>query len=202
MTSPIQINRWDRLVRRLSGVVGEGAIVTGTLPDVFPVLELESLETDSWLDAGWKLAFGFESDIDALLTVEIALENLVGSQMLVVVEQIMVSANGATQINFGTNAAGTVLTGSSNNFHTMRDSRVSGTRRPVTTVTSGTAIPFSAFGRFRMLANTQTLISPPKGFGVLAPGNMFVVQSAVVNLTMDVTYFWRERLIEPSEDNL
>lgn len=202
MTSPIQINRWDRLVRRLSGIVGEGSIVTGTLPDVFPVLELENLETDSWLDAGWKLCFGFEEIIDALLNVEIALENLVGSNMLVIVESIEISVSGDTPIEYGTNAAGTVLAGSSNDFSTMRDSRATGTRRPVTQVSEGTAIPFSPFGRFRMLGGTREILAPPKGFGVLAPGNMFVVRCSTANITTAVTYFWRERLIEPSEDNL
>jgi len=199
VTTPLQITRYDRLARRLMGLVGEGSIVTSVLPDVFPVIDVEDMQTDGWVLAGWNLCFGFESILDAVLSVEVALENLVGSNMLVVIEKIDVSSTGNSLMAFGTNTAGTVLTGTSNNFHQTRDTRVPGTRRPVTTVTEGTAIPFSPFGRIRCPANQAVQIEAPKGVYVLAPGQMFVVQNTQANVQTDVTYWWRERLIEPSE---
>jgi len=183
------------------GLVGEGAIVTSVLPDVFPVIDVEDMQTDGWLLGQWKLCVGHDTITDALLSVEVALENLAGSNMLVVIEQIDLAVSSSSLYLYGVNTAGTVDVGTDNGLRRIRDMRapVTASALPTTHVTQGTAIPFSTIGRGRLLGNTTLHLKPPKGVAVLPPGSIFVMQNSTTNAATDVTYWWRERPIEPSE---
>ncbi len=70
-------------------LVGEGAIVTNVLPDVFPTLELEDLPGELYKLAGWDIAVGAESlSPGAINRATIGLENPVGSGKIAVLTRL------------------------------------------------------------------------------------------------------------------
>ena len=186
------------------GLVGEGAIVTSVLPDVFPVIDMEAMQPDGWRLAGWRTCAGNESRIPgAGLTPEVALENITTTGTLAVVEQIFVTASIDANIQIGMNTAGSVLAGVSNGFKTFRDRREPVSPPvPILSVTEGDAIPTGfRFFRALVLARSPMIYEPPAGMAVLSPGSMIIVQSVTADAILHVNYSWRERAIEPSETN-
>ena len=184
-------------------LVGEGALVTGVLPDVFPVIDVEDLQPDGWRLADWRLAMGFDFRQPAAgLTAEIPLENITTTGTLAVLEKVVVSTLVDSQINWGYNTAGSVLAGNANNFKSFRDRREPvSPPLPVLSVTNGDAIGFSITGRANILARVPFELESPDGLTVLQPGSLFMVQNGTVDARLEVTYFWRERAIDPAENN-
>ena len=183
------------------GLVGEGAIITSVLPDVFPVIDVEDMQTDGWKLSGWDLCQGFEIHTPgAGLTADIALENLPTSGILAVIEQVIVSTSAASPITWGFNTAGAVLAGATNGLKTRRDRRVSAAGDlPFLSVTEADSIPFSNAGRTFNQSQTPFIYEPPKGVAVLPPGQIMVFHAVTADVQLAVTYLWRERAIEPSE---
>ena len=183
------------------GLVGEGAIVTSVLPDVFPTIDLEDLQADAWRLSGWRTCMGFESRTPgAGLTAEIPLENITTTGVIAVVEKIMISTAVVSVINMGFNTAGSVLAGTSNNFKSFRDRREPVSPPiPVLSVTQGDAIGFSNTSQVRVIANVPLILEPKTGIAVLSPGSLFMVQNGTADALINVTYWWRERAIDPSE---
>ena len=203
MTSPLQINRYDRLIRRLTGIVGEGAIATGVLPDIFPVINVEGLETDGWALAGWKPAMGGAVISGAAgERPHIQIANPAGSGVITVVETAIFATNSTSTILFNIHDAllATITVASR-----WRDRRFATLSRPVTQVRQenlvGTPI-VSPILAADLLTRVSILWEPPKGTFVLVPGTAFAFTSLTPQTQMSITFFWRERPIEPAESNI
>lgn len=207
MTTPLQISRWDRLLRRLGNVVGEGAIATGMLEDVFPVLDVENLQTDSWHYTGWRIAQGANTVAAAAgQTPRIFLDNPPGSNKLVIVDQISMFADATTEVRIGPNplTAARAATGPSLLFDMRYEVSSGGAAMDLpTTTTFGESslgpVPNDA-GRFSLqVANRMESLIPFKGMAVLPPGRSLSVRGLTVAATLTVTFFFRERVGEPAE---
>ena len=207
MTTPLQISRWDRLLRRLGNLVGEGAIATGILEDVFPVLDVENLQTDSWHYAGWRMAQGANTVAAAAgQTPRIFLDNPPDSGNLVVVDQIYMFADAVTEVRIGPNplAAARTFNGPSLLFDMRYEVSTGG--GPQDTPAAGTfgesslgPLPNDA-GRFSIqVANRMENVTPFKGMAVLPPGRSLSVRGLTIAGTLTVTFFFRERVAEPAE---
>jgi len=180
------------------GLVGEGALVTGVLPDVFPTIDVEDLQTDGWAIEGWLPAEGFESQVAAAaMRSQVHLNNLPTSGKMCVVEEIWVSTNVASVMSTGFSAI-TAIIGTTTNLRAFRDRRIQALR-PTLVVSENLAAGFVGSTIFRVLPNTVMVITPPKGVAVLPPGFAMTVSNGTVNVALDCTYFWRERPVETSE---
>ena len=202
MTSPLQINRYDRLIRRLGNIVGEGAIVTGVLPDVFPTIDVEDLQTDGWGVAGWRIAFGGAAVAGAAgEKPHIQILNPTGSGVITVVEQVMWST--ATTGVLSYNIHDTVLT-TLQVGQRWRDRRFPTLNRPVTQVRSQSIVgaPIVSAFTLNIAANDPQIWAPPKGFMVLAPGTGFAMNHGTDATILRAQFYWRERAIEPAEQNI
>ena len=207
MTTPLQISRWDRLLRKLGNLVGEGAIATGVLEDVFPVLDVENLQTDSWRSAGWNMAQGANTVVAAAgQTPRIFLDNPPGSLKLVVVDQIFMFADAVTEVRIGPNplAAPRAANGPTLLFDMRYEVSSGGAAMDTpSTTTFGESslgpVPNDA-GRFSIqVANRMENVTPFKGMAVLPPGRSLSVRGLTVAGTLTVTFFFRERVAEPAE---
>ena len=184
-------------------LVGSGSIVTGVLPDVFPVIDVEDLQTDAWRLADWRICMGFGTrDPAAGLTAEIALENITTTGSLAVVEQIIITTEAISTVGFGVNTAGSALAGVPTDLTSFRDRREPvSPPLPILEVTTGDAIAASIVGRWIQLADDPFTFTVPTGVGVLQPGSLFLIQATTPDVKLHVTYFWRERPIDPAENN-
>jgi len=184
------------------GLVGEGAIVTSVLPDVFPVINVEDMQTDGWRLAGWRRCMGTENRTPAGgLTAEVALENITTTGTLAVIEEIIITTDAVALINIAVNTAGSILTGTSNGFRSFTDLRPRfNPPLPTLSVTAGDAIPLGTrVFQHHFLARTPFHLKPDKGVGVLGPGSMFLVACLTADVGLAATFIWRERAIEPAE---
>ena len=202
MTSPLQINRYDRLIRRLGNVVGEGAIVTGVLPDVFPTIDVEDLQTDGWGVAGWRPAMG-----GGLLTAaagqrpHVQIHNPAGSGVMTVVEGVFISTNANSRIDFNIHDAVLTTLQVSGRW---RDRRFPTLNFPVTQVRSQSIVGspiVSVMSQF-VVANQSVQWLPPKGVIVLIAGTGLAFSNVNAATQLSVNFFWRERAIEPAEANI
>ena len=183
-------------------LVGEGALVTGVLPDVFPTIDVESLETDGWALSGWRPAWGGAAILGAAgERPHIQLFNPVGSEMLTVIEQIMISSNAAGRVEFNIHDAQLATNEVSERW---RDRRFPTLNFPVTQVKEESIVgtPIVAPLNIRVLANVTVVIEPPKGIMVLAPGTGVAFSQAANAVELDVSFFWRERPADPAELNI
>jgi len=184
------------------GLVGEGAIVTSVLSDVFPVIDVENMQTDGWRLAGWRTAIGGESPAPGGgLNAAVALENITTTGTIAVIEQVIIATGGNSTIQLAVNTAGSALAGVSSGFRSFRDLRPPfNPPLPTLSVTESDTLPAGTrVGRFVLAIRTPFIWEPPKGLGVLGPGSMFIVDCITADTTLHVTFLWRERAIEPSE---
>jgi len=184
------------------GLVGEGALVTGVLPDVFPVIDVENLATDGWALAGWRPAMG-----GPVITAaagerpHIQILNPAGSGVITVVEQIMFSTNTTGVVQFNIHDAVLATADTSGRW---RDRRFPTLNFPVTQVREESIVgtPIVSAQSCRLLANTTVVWDMPRGFAVLVPGTGIAFSHSAAATQLALNFFWRERTLEPAEENL
>lgn len=183
-------------------LVGEGALVTGVLPDVFPTIEVEDLQTDGWGVAGWRPAMG-GSDITGAVGENpiIQILNPNGSGQIAVIEWAMFGTNTTGTIGFNIHDA--VLTTAEVSMR-WRDRRFPTLQFPVVQIreVSQVGVPIVAPMNVRLAANVPLIFEPPKGFMVLAPGTGFALQHVTTASRLTAQFFWRERPADPAELNI
>ena len=184
-------------------IVGEGAIVTGVLPDVFPVINTENLATDGWALAGWRPAMGGANITGAAgQQPHIQISNPGGSGIITVVEVMIIGSNTAGRVEGNVHDA--ILT-TLEVSPRWRDRRFATLNRPVTQVREqsivGTPI-VSPMVFADLTASISMNLQPPQGFLVLVPGTSVAFAHQANAARLAITFFWRERAVEPAELNI
>ena len=182
-------------------LVGEGAIVSSVLPDVFPVVELEGTTIELATLSGWLPVFGATSRAAAAgLGSRAQLFNPAGSDRIVVIEDLYIETTGASLVNLGITV--TELTTLVVNTK-PRDTRFGTAARGVSQTRSqdGGAPPV-ANGRIHTEPLLSYHVHADRGIAVLAPGTGFECNNGTLNEIMRTSWFARERPAEPSELNL
>jgi len=194
----IQQNRWDRLVRRVAGIVGGGSQVNDTLNELFPTIDVENVPIE--LLALAQTDVGMCSSVLTALAANRnhhQLFNPAGSGTLLVVTTVAVDNSITDIIRFSTFiAALTTLAGNER----RRDTRAGTTAELVgQNRTDQSAVAGGLDFRFRVVAQIGTFVHDPDGIAVLFPGTGLTVTPTSVNSTSNVAFMWRERVFEPSE---
>lgn len=194
----VQINRWDRLIRRVTGAVGARSILTTTLEDAFPVIDLENLPMElrslagMWSANGGAVLLAVAGDFSL-----IQLVNPPGSGHLVVLESCFVFGDSA-EIKFTVDGN---ERGGAAGIRAFRDIRRTGT--PVATIRTlqDTVDLASPTIRIRpaVVGTTFHVNNQDKDLFVFPPGFGVSVQSDAVNEALTVIFLWRERVAEESE---
>jgi len=197
--SAIQQNRWDQLLRRAADLKGPGSKVNDALTELFPTFDVEHLPAELYLLGGTRLCFGSSTSTGAAgESGRVQLFNPVGSGKLLTVTSFIASAASITIIRFGVTL--TPLAAVSTQL--FRDTREIVPALPTGVIGGVSSVALApATGQFRVLANTAKQIEDPNGIMVLAPGTGLEVGSSVNQIAMNCTFFWRERVAEPSEIN-
>jgi len=192
----LQTGRLENFVRRWGSIKGGGSVLSETLGDVFPILDLENLTTENQLPAGWRLYWGFINvTAVAAQLAGASLVNPADSGNLVVVEHLHVRRQTTGIITIGTNlplfalAAGTI----------SRDTRGPG---PIGDVRIGANTNVGASGSgfsLRIGSADDTIVTLPNGLVCLAPGTQLAVVNGTVNDDIFMSFAGRVRLAESSE---
>jgi len=197
----IQQNRWDQLVRRAANIVGGGSQVNDTLNELFPVIDVERVPGELLLLMGTELGVGASGIVGAAgQTSKIQLFNPVNSGKIVTITTIFFVVDATTQVRIA--STNTPLS-SGITTQTFRDRRRELTARPTTGIFQESSVPLvDAHILIPVLANASVDLKDQDGIYVLSPGSGVSVGSTAVAQRITVTFFWRERVAQPSELNL
>jgi len=198
----IQQNRYDRLVRRATNIVGGGSQVNDTLNELFPIIDVENLPAELYALANTRLCAGnTQVQAGAGLRPQLQVFNPAGSGQIMTVTRFIVSSTTDPILSWSIGSAAMTTLGARGSF---RDTRFT----PAATETStaelrvqSTAVPIGAVGNARTLALTPLDFADENGLAVLMPGFGFEIESSVVATFLTCSFYWRERATEPSETN-
>jgi len=196
----IQQNRWDQLVRRSGNVVGGGSQVGDTLNELFPIIDVETIQQELAFLSGWQsftagvtgVALAGNNHLQQLF-------NPVGSGKLIVLERLDIRSDSLQFCRFLT--TDTALTNFVSNPFT-RDTRTPIGTRPVGEIRNlqqpGTV---SLSGIILVQIDVNEVIEEKKGICTLRPGTGFTFASTTQNSSITTCWWWRERNAEPAELN-
>jgi len=196
----IQQNRWDQLIRRTGNVVGGGSQVGDTLNELFPTIDVETIQQELAFLSGWQTyTAGVTSPALAANNSLHQLFNPVGSGKLIVLERLDIRSDSLQFCRYLTDAI--ALT----NF--VANPFVRDTRLPIATLPVGQirnvqqAGTVSLSGIILVQIDVNEVIEEKKGICTLRPGTGFTFASTTQNSSITTCWWWRERNAEPAELN-
>jgi len=197
----LQQSRYDAVLRRVGDLKGPGSKVNDVLTELFPMFDVENLQPELFLLGGQVLGMGSsELSAGAGLTPNIGIFNPLNSGKLITVTLVTASMTSSTVLLWSTahTAFTTLVT-----TNLSRDTRILAPELPVGQIREETAAGLlTANGRVRIQASTPFILTDPNGLAVLAPGGGFAIGGGSFQSTLNASFFWRERVAEPSELNL
>jgi len=194
----LQQNRYDKLLRRVGGLIGAKSMVNDALGELFPTIETETLHAELLLLSDWRMAHGASSlGVSAGDINKTQLFNPVDSGNLIVPTGIRISSPTTDEMRYLLSA---VPLDDLNTNMELFDSRLGVATIPLGQVRSEQTVGGVAnFGIVFVDANVSFQLDIPYGMCVLAPGTGLIVSHTVVGTPLIVDYQWRERVAEQSE---
>jgi len=197
----LQTTRYDKIIRRVGGIVATGSMVSENVSELFPMIDVERVPGELLLLGGTEICQASHTNVPgALNAAQVQLFNVDESGKLVTITKVMVSAV-TTTITVRAAMANAAI-GTATNAEVFRDSR-----RPVAS-NPASQIRFLAQPtlsnpqvQVRLRGDDILILEDPNGVAVLSPGFGYTIGSSTINVTLIVTFWWRERPAEPSELN-
>lgn len=196
--TPIQQTRYDALLRRVADLKGAGSKVNTVLEELFPVLDVESVPGELLNLMGTDICMGGETRGSSATTfAKVQIFNPLGSGKLITVSTLVMTLSSTGSMRVGLVDAALATETVVNRF---RDTRRGIVANPVAQIRNGEdTVATPDPGVFRVIANTTVNVTDPNGVAVLSPGFGLEVSHNAFNLAIWATFFWRERVAEPSE---
>lgn len=197
MTTELQQNRYDQLLRRVGDLKGPGSKVSEVLSELFPVLDVENVPGELLRLARTNICFGGTVvGPDATKSSRIQLFNPVGSSVIATVSSVMVSSGQGQVVRWSVGP--TALT-SGIGVESFRDARAGFTNQPVCQLRTDLTVALTdATGQMRV-ESEYNVLDDTNSVAVLTAGSGLEFGAGSNNTTLFVTFYWRERVIEPSE---
>jgi len=193
----IQQNRWDQLLRRAADLKGPGSKVNDALSELFPTFDVEHLPAELYRLAGTSLGFGGGEIIGAAGERPRAnIFNPAGSGKLITVTSFIIGASLLSRARFGITTV-PIARISTEFLRDTRDAPPTTTTGQIQQVSSAALAPGT--NQFWLINDTSMHIREDNGIAVLAPGSGLEMGLQTLASTMNYTFFWRERVAEPSE---
>ena len=198
MTNEIQQTRYDRIIRRVAGIIGPGSKVSEVITELFPVLDVERVPSELLLLGGTRVCVGEDQQTSGAATSpRVQLFNPVDSGILITVTQVIYTASLAGNVRMGSTET---LLAASVGTELFRDRRLTLGSRPAGQVfADSTLTQAPADWLFKSVANESLFIKDANDIAILPPGSGLEIGSGLQNLTIQVTFLWRERPAEQSE---
>lgn len=198
MSQELQQNRYDRLIRRVGGLIGVGSKVSEVIGELFPMIDVENLPGELFVLAETRLGMGAVTNAGfAALQNHHQLFNPVDSGQIITISHINIMSNATQLIRYG---LVTVPLAAAITNRQFRDSRL-----PIGPNTLGElrgaqlAATTPNVGRIAVIANTNNVLEDRNDIAVLGPGTGFELLTESVNSSFLTSFFWRERAAEASE---
>jgi len=192
----LQQNRYDQLLRRVGDLKGPGSKVNDVLQELFPTLDVENVPGELLLLMGTRIGLaGTTKSPTAGKAAGIQLFNPAGSGQLVTISSVYLAASANMSISYGLT---TVALGTNTGIPRLRDSRVGSGPSGISELRTTGDVGGPIGGTVRMAANTTLHLVDVNSFAVLAPGTGMSFGGSL-DINFSATFFYRERIAEPSE---
>jgi len=193
----LQTARLENFIRRWGSIKGEGSVLSETLGDVFPTLDLENLTPEAQLPAGWSLVHRFATTTGVAAQLSgVSVINPLGSGQIGVIYQALIVSEKTQNLTYG---VGLPLFTSISSFENQ-DTRQANIFNPNLRMGGNANVGAAETGGlFRVTGNASFILTAPIALAVLAPGGQFSIVSATVDSNLTVSFWGRVRLAEPSE---
>ena len=194
----LQQNRYDRLIRRVGGLIGAKSMVNDVLGELFPTIDVENVPGE--LLALQPTTLGWCSSSLAPSVAEQnhhQLFNPADSNVLLAVTTVVV--NSSVNLDWRmTNAIAALATLAGN--ERRRDTRA-GVNASIVAQnrTDQSAVSGGLDFRIRTIANQVAFVTDPNGIAILFPGTGLTISTGPSNTNSIVSFMWRERVFEESE---
>ncbi len=202
MTTELQQNRYDVLLRRVGDLKGPGSKVAEVLAELFPTFDVETRLAELAILSGVNICTGGAQLADAGVGLANRLQvfNPANSGILCTI----------TRVTFAATTSGDIIRMATANTAVgvgLGLQRFMDTRRPFT----GLPVCFIAQQQDAALTDADVIyvalqsetntLDDPNGLAVLAPGFGFTVGNSALDIGLTAQFWWRERPAEPSEVN-
>jgi len=199
VTSEIQQNRYDRLIRRVAGIIGPGSKVSEVLTELFPTIDVENVPSELLILAGTKACFGGGTITGAAgESPKMGLFNPVGSNTIITLTDVLLStptSNLTVRWGLNTNQLATGIS-----TQTFIDTRNPVGQLPVGEISTESAVALAnATGQTRIDADETFHLEGKNDVAILRPGVGFEIGIQQVIIILFCTFYWRERPMESSE---
>ena len=199
MTSEIQQNRYDRLVRRVAGIIGPGSKVSEVLTELFPVIDVENMPSELLILSGTRTAFGGGvATGGGGNSTKMGLFNPAGSNTIITLTDVWIaSTSGAQIIRWGLNVNQLAVNIATQQF---TDTRNPIQQLPVGEISTEVAAALAnATGQTLTTTNVPVHITGKNEVAMLRPGIGFEIGLTASNQVQYTTFYWRERPMESAE---
>jgi len=202
VSSPIQISRFDKMLRRMLNVVGRGAVVTTLLEDVFPVMDLMNPAPEMRFLGLEFMAFGHATRNSVEFNA-VQLFNPVGSGNLVIIDAVTVLSEDPLGVHAAISTVELSSVAANKQFRDIRAAGVFAKELPVADLRSANDPVGST-----ILSTIRATIPPlPElsldsngiAVAVLNEGSGFTLENDSASTLLRANFFWRERAADPAE---
>ena len=192
----IQTARLENFIRRWASIKGGGSVLSETLGEVFPILDLENLTPENQLIAGWTPWWGFINVVGvAAQLAGSSVINPADSGNIIVVEKITVRRETTGTVTLGNSLALFALAAGT----TSRDTRAPGAVGGVRLGANANVGAAETGIQVRALAGVEVPFEIPSGLSVLGPGGQLAIVNSTVNDDLFTSFMGRVRVAESSE---
>jgi len=194
----LQQNRYDQLLRRVGDLKGPGSKVNDVLQELFPTIDVENVPGELLFLMGTRIGWAATSkNATAGKKAAIQLFNPADSGQLITITSVIISSNNASTITWQLE---TTALATNTGIPRLRDTRVGiGPNGSAQLRTNPDHVAVSS-GSLILLGATPYRITDDNSVSVLSPGSGLTVVGDTDSL-IRCTYFYRERIAEPSELN-
>jgi len=196
----IQQNRWDQLIRRAANIVSPGSMVSDSLNELFPVLDVENLVLELQLLSGTRIGFGAQNHASSAGDVNHAqLFNPAGSGQIITCTRVDFRAAALMEIRYAMAVLPLADFTANINF---RDGRSIPLGLPIGQVRGAQQVGgIPIVGSFLVESNVTRTMESDRGLFVLSPGTGITFATTVTGTASIFSFMWRERLAQPAELN-
>jgi len=192
----LQQNRYDQLLRRVGDLKGPGSKVNDVLQELFPTLDVENVPGELLFLMATKIGWGATTKSPtAGKKAGIQLFNPVGSGFLVTVSSVLIAATSTGPMSFANTA---IALATDTGIPKLRDTRTGAAVDAVSQLRTSPDTTGLSSGAIRILADTSLLLNDVNSITVLGPGTGITFVGAT-DQGFSITFFYRERIAEPSE---
>src|SRR5713101_1889395 len=196
----ILAGRYNRMLQKLFAIKG-GAVAPQLATEIGTTVNLFNGVENRYLESWDRFGLQMQRVALAAVTSGARMRNPAGSNVIAVIEQILVSNLNAAAISYAIDSGASGVDGATIIAVSQARLDARGRANPTVILSTGNTLAlFSTKLQPTLLTNVSLLMVSNENQELpLLPGDVLTVASVQVNVQADVCFIWRERALEESE---